>query len=374
MKTVIGLFKDREEAIRTIDDLERVGANHDDISVLSQEATDDLGGIHLDAMMIPGMGQLAAGGPLTTFLHTGAAESAPDMLAATLVRMGIPRDEAVRYVEGVRQGYTLETVAIDDDHAAEALEVMRAHAMPSDFDRGDATRGEGLGATGAIGAGTGGLDQDIGRGLRGDVAQDPKQSIPIVEDELDVGKRQASGGGVRVKTHAEERPVEEKVDLREERVDVERRAVNRPATAGDEQEKTIELTATTERPVVRKRARGIEEIVLSKDVRHRTETVRDTVRRTEADVQQLDEGDLDQTFREHYDRELAGGLREDDYDYDTVRPAYKFGSTMRSDRRFQGDRWEDIEPNARSTWEQKNPGTWEKMKLAVRHAWERTKS
>jgi hypothetical protein len=57
------------------------------------------------------------------------------MLAAALVRMGIPRDESIRYVDGVRQGYTLETVSIDDDHAGEALEIMQAHALPADFDR-----------------------------------------------------------------------------------------------------------------------------------------------------------------------------------------------------------------------------------------------
>jgi hypothetical protein len=138
MKTVIGLFRDREEAIRTISDLERVGADHHDISVLSHEENGDLGGIRLDAVTIPGMGQLAAGGPLTTLLHTGAAESAPDMLAAALVRMGIPHDEAIRYVDGVRRGYTLETVSIDDEHAGEALEIMQAHALPADFDRAGA--------------------------------------------------------------------------------------------------------------------------------------------------------------------------------------------------------------------------------------------
>lgn len=313
MKTVIGLFRDREEAIRTITDLERVGAHHEDISVLSHEGDADLAGIQLDEVSIPGMGQLTAGGPLTTFLHTGAAESAPDMLAGALIRMGIPRDEAIRYVDGVRQGYTLETVSIEDARAPEALRIMQQHAMPADFERG---------ASGA---------QTLrGQGARG---------------ELD--ERRAAG----------------------------RRAVDRPAEEGDElfQERSIELTANAERPVVAKRARVVEEIVLRKDVGHRTETIRDTVRKTEADVQRMGEADYESGYREHFDREVAGSVGDDAYDYDNFRPAYRFGSGMHGDSRFQGDYWDDVEPNARRAWEEKNPGTWEKVKLAVRHAWQRAK-
>ncbi len=384
MKTVIGLFRDREEAVQTISDLKRVGAHDEDISVLSPEGNiDDLGGIHLDSVAIPGMGHIVAGGPLTTFLHTGAAESSPDLLAAALVRMGIPRGEALRYVEGVRQGCTLETVSIDDDHANQALQVMQAHAIPADFDRGTQRnlQGSNLGDVGYgternlgssnLGARTGfdtnleGRRRDLGKG---------EQAVPIVEEELDVGKREVGAGGVRVQTRVEERPVEENVELRTERVDVERRNVDRPVKAGDDvfQEKTIELTATAEKPIVQKRARVIEEIVLRKDVEHRTETIRDTVRRTEADVQQL--GADETGYREHYDRELAGTMRDDEYDYDSYRPAYSFGSGMRYDSRFKGERWEDIEPNARTAWEERNPGTWDRMKMAVRHAWERAKS
>lgn len=357
MKTVIGLFRDREEAIRTITDLERVGAHHEDISVLSHEGDHDLAGIQLDEVSIPGMGQLAAGGPLTTFLHTGAAESAPDMLAAALVRMGIPRDEAIRYVDGVRQGYTLETVSIDDARAPEALRIMQAHAMPADFERGEA--------------------QTLrGQGLRGEVGGVGERTVPIAEEELDVGKREVALGGVRVQTRVKEKPVEEKVELREERVDVQRRAVDRAAEEGDElfQERSIELTANAERPVVTKRARVIEEIVLKKDVGHRTETIRENVRRTEADVQRTGGADYESGYREHYDREIAGSIGDDDYDYDSFKPAYRFGSDMRSDERFQGEYWDDVEPTARRAWEEKNPGTWEKMKLAVRHAWARAKS
>lgn len=117
--------------------------------------------------------------------------------------------------------------------------------------------------------------------------------IPRVEENLQVSKRVEERGGVRVRSRIVERPVEEHLRLREEHVNVEREAVNRPVTAEDErlfQDRDIELTERTEVPVVNKEARVVEEIRLSKDVNEREETVRDTVRRTEVDVDKLDEG------------------------------------------------------------------------------------
>jgi len=80
------------------------------------------------------------------------------------------------------------------------------------------------------------------------------------------------------------------VTLHEERVQIERHPVNRPATAADMdgfQEKTIAATARTEEAVIGKDVRIVEEIGLRKEAADRTETVRDTVRKTEVDVEDL---------------------------------------------------------------------------------------
>jgi stress response protein YsnF len=95
---------------------------------------------------------------------------------------------------------------------------------------------------------------------------------------------------VRVKTYVTEKPVQEQVTLREERVNVERRPVDRPAGEADFQnfrEGTIEVTETAEKPVVAKEARVVEEVLLNKDVQQRTETVQDTVRRKDVEVHDL---------------------------------------------------------------------------------------
>lgn len=127
-------------------------------------------------------------------------------------------------------------------------------------------------------------------------------SIPVVEENLNIGKREVETGGVRLRSRIIEKPVEENLRLREEHVNVERRPVNRPATEKDmtafkEGEKT--MTEHAEIPVVNKEARVVEEVRLNKETTERTEKVRDTVRKQDVQVDKLNprnkQGDIDQS-------------------------------------------------------------------------------
>jgi uncharacterized protein (TIGR02271 family) len=115
--------------------------------------------------------------------------------------------------------------------------------------------------------------------------------IPLIDEELDVGTRVVEAGGVRVSSHMTERPVEKTVRLRDERVTVERQPIDRPLTPEEAEARfrdgSVEMRAMSEIPVVGKRAHVIEEIFITKDITERTETVRDTVRHTEANVEEL---------------------------------------------------------------------------------------
>jgi uncharacterized protein (TIGR02271 family) len=116
-------------------------------------------------------------------------------------------------------------------------------------------------------------------------------TLPVIEERIKVGKREVRSGGVRITQRVTDRPVEEAVTLRDERVSVERRPVNQPAvTVGADafKEGVIEITETDEEAVVTKQGRVVEEVVVSKDVTERREVVRDTVKRTDVEVQQLD--------------------------------------------------------------------------------------
>jgi len=123
--------------------------------------------------------------------------------------------------------------------------------------------------------------------------------VPIVEEELQVGKRQVNQGGVRVKSRIIEKPVEETVRLREEHVTVNRQPVDRPIDPGaveNFKEGEFEITEHAEKPVVSKQARVKENVSIDKNVEERDEVVRDKVRRSDVDVQKIDN---DTTFDEN---------------------------------------------------------------------------
>jgi len=127
------------------------------------------------------------------------------------------------------------------------------------------------------------------RATTGDQAMTGAQAIPVVQEELRVGKRVVQRGGVRVHSYLQERPVEEVVRLREERVNVQRVPVDRPATAADMafKNQTVDVTAMAEEPVVEKRARVVEEVRIGKEVDQRQETIKETVRRKDVKVENI---------------------------------------------------------------------------------------
>jgi uncharacterized protein (TIGR02271 family) len=126
-------------------------------------------------------------------------------------------------------------------------------------------------------------------GARASTAASDTGTIKVLEERLRVGKREVAAGAVRVRSYVVERPVEEQVSLHEERVRVERHPVDRTVTAADAagafQERTIEAQARSEEAVVQKDVRVVEEIGIKKEAGDRTETVHDTVRKTEVDVE-----------------------------------------------------------------------------------------
>jgi uncharacterized protein (TIGR02271 family) len=125
-------------------------------------------------------------------------------------------------------------------------------------------------------------------------AEKEAASVPVIEENLQVGKREVEKGGIRLRSRIVEEEVKNDVNLRGEKVRVERRPVDRPATEGDIREENIEMTERTEVPVVSKTARVVEEVSLNKEVEQRNETVSDTVKKTEVDIERTDkEEDLD---------------------------------------------------------------------------------
>jgi uncharacterized protein (TIGR02271 family) len=131
-------------------------------------------------------------------------------------------------------------------------------------------------------------------GREGSGFTERRETVPVVEEGLEIGKRQVATGGVRVTSSVVERPLEATVTLREERVEAERRRADRELGPDEAEaafeDRTVEMLATGEEAEARKVARVVGEVTLGKRVGEREATVRDTVRRTEVEVEEIGPG------------------------------------------------------------------------------------
>lgn len=201
----------------------------------------------------------------------------------SLKSLMLPEEDRYAYAEGMRRGAVLLNAEVDDGQIDRASDILE-HAGAMDLDtqetewRKSGWTGYDAGAHGSLRAASAATLPATGQ----------DETIKVVEERLVVGKRAVEGGRVRVRSYIVETPVEADVTLHEERVAVERRPVDRAATTADLaafQERTIEARATSEEAVVAKDVRIVEEIGVRKEAADRVETVRDTVRKTQVEVE-----------------------------------------------------------------------------------------
>lgn len=242
-------------------------------------------------------GSTSAGQPAGRERHRGFFDA--------LANFFMPEEDRYTYAEGLNRGGYLVTVTnvptglydraldiLDDEGAINIDE--RADSWRSEgwtgYPRSDSAERTGTYTAGSgMGTGTGATGySDTGMSDRRDeLVAGEDEAIPVVEEQLRVGKRDVSHGRVRVRAYTVEEPVNEEVNLRDERVVVERRPVDRTLSGTEAafQDRTIEAEERAEEAVVDKQARVVEEVSLRKEAEDRTETVSDTVRHTEVEVE-----------------------------------------------------------------------------------------
>jgi uncharacterized protein (TIGR02271 family) len=282
VNTVVGLLDDRAEAEEVVEDLISEGFDRDDIHVVANER-EFVSGTTL------GPGKEKESGFHNLMVKLGFLEDRREEL-------GLPAEDVGYYSEGVRRGGVLVTIDTDESEVDRAIDILEEHGAVNIEERAQQWRQSGwtgpiMGGTGTETTATMGATAERPLAERARTGEEAR--IPVVEEELKVGKRAVERGGVRVYTHVTETPVSETVSLREEHVNVERRPVDRPLTGADTEafrEGAIELTETAEEAVASKEARVVEEVVVSKDVTEHAETVKDTVRRTDVEVEELPPG------------------------------------------------------------------------------------
>lgn len=300
-------------------------------------------------------------------------ESATGKLADELEARGVPSTDAREFAEAVRRGGNLLITELDDDSKADDIaRYLDEHESVDLSNRRERWR-EG---------GYSGFNRDADLYSREEVDRERNRvlesgeeaSLQEAHEEVRVGKRDTTKGGLRVHKHVEEKPVEQDIELREEHADVERTKVDR-STRGTQdpfKEETIELTEHAEEPVVQKETHIDEEVRVGKDVETHTETIKETARETHIDIERLTEGvgrehqfsSFEPNYREHYREQFS----TTDQDYGAYEPAYRFGHAFGVSDRYRDRNYEDIEPELRSSYEREHgSGSFDRFRDAARY-------
>jgi stress response protein YsnF len=198
-------------------------------------------------------------GRIETLTKSGGKE-----IAKRLTEAGYEEEKAQRYSEVLQKGGVLIVAEVDDDKADNALSTMQRFEV---------------------------LTPDALLERIGSESSEETTSAQVIEESLEVGKAQSSSGK-RLKTSVSEREVQETVTLREDKIDVERSRADRtlrPEEADKAfEEKTVEVSGVTEKPVVSKQAHVVEEVSLTKQSGEREVTVGGTVRRQDVTVEDME--------------------------------------------------------------------------------------
>lgn len=310
--TVVGLFKDNESAECAYDALDERGYDKDSTDVMMSDKTRDKYYSGVDAedtelgskaaegtgvgaavggtlgaviaaiaaigtsVVLPGLGLIVAG-PVAAALVGGGIGGLTGGLVGALVGSGIPEEHAEAYETGIKSGGIVLRAYPNTAEDAAFIE-----------NKWEACGGEQI-FSNAAQMRTAVADTTTARRDANDVA------IPIIEEELQVGKRTVESGGVNVRTNITERPVEETVSLRDEEVYVNRRPVDRAVSEADlaaVEDGNFTVVEREEQAVVGKEARVVGEVEIGKEVTEHTKTISDTVRRTDVDVEDLSDDKL----------------------------------------------------------------------------------
>jgi uncharacterized protein (TIGR02271 family) len=235
LTTLVSLFHTQERATKALSDLHTAG--------VPQQSIQTVGGLSQTVV--------------------------PEQALASLKALNLPAKDLQILSDGLKSGGTLIIVRVDHslaDKAESVFEDYHAHEI-------DAR-----------------TVQTAPQAAVARTAMDTNAVIPVVEEELVVGKRKVERGGVRVFSRMIETPVEEQVTLREEHTTFERHAVNRPiseAELNNLQNRSVEVHEMAEEAVVGKTARVVEEVHIGKESTERTEQIKDSVRKTQVEVDQV---------------------------------------------------------------------------------------
>ncbi len=320
MKTVIGLFDDRNEGMKAYNGLLEEGYAKGDLDILTNDDKDD-----------------------------------EPKLAA--MRKNIPSPDVEVYLEGVRQGGTIITANVSDSAVSRAAEIMSHFDMVNIEKRAVELK-------------------LINNNLELRDASKHEDVIDVIEEQLEVGKEQIERGRLRIYNVVTEREVTQNVSLRDETIKVNRRPIDRQVASTPDlfQARSFEIVEVDEIAKVTKTARVVEEVSLGKEVVEKIQTIKETLRRQDVEIEEVPAlrtlAEYDSDFHNFYNKNLTNS----GVTYQHLQPAFSYGYSLATREPFRSSPWTAVEADSRRIWEEKNPGTWDQNAPVIKYAWEKVRS
>jgi uncharacterized protein (TIGR02271 family) len=321
MRTVIGLFDDKDEAMSAYSALASEGYALADLDILTNDDRDDVP--KLEAM-----------------------------------KQYIPEPDLSVYLTGVRNDGTIITANVADSQVSRAASIMSGYEMVNVQQRAEEWHTADASVPVMLDAAT---DQNV---------------IEVIEEEMQVGKEAVEVGRMRIYNVVTEHEETVDVTLRDETIRVQRRPVSRKVAANPDlfKPRSFEMVEMDEIAKVAKTAVVVEEVYLGKEVDERVEIIKETLRRQDVEIEEIVGArpytDYEADFRRYVDTRLADrGMT-----YDDVSPALKFGYQLGTTEPFRSTAWDNNVNDARTLWESKNPGTWDANAPVVKYAWDTTRN
>ncbi len=362
MKTVIGLFERKDEAMRAFSQLLAEGYARADLDILTNDDRDDE--------------------PKLARMHSW-----------------VPTPDVDIYLAGVRDGGTIVTANVGDTAVARAAGILGSFEMVNIAQRAGklaakvpAVAAAGVGHVAAAVTSAAATASTAARTVTAPnlpkqtpaVAAAPPKEIAltdaarndnvleVIEEDLAVGKQQVERGRMRIYNVVTEREVAKNVTLKDETLRVQRRPVSRAIEIDPDifKARSFEMVEMDEIAQVKKTARVVEEVSLGKDIVDKVETIKETLRRQDVQVEEIPAARPFEAYKDEFKNFYAKHLSDKGVTFESLAPTFRFGHGLASREPFRSSPWTAVESDARRIWEEKNPGTWDQSKAVVKYAWE----
>src|ERR1700743_465125 len=253
---IVTLFDTAQHAEAAKSNLAKAGFSTDDMSIVSGAELPKSG----NALREPGLWHRLFGGDIEQHeaeVYSKAVETGGVVLTVRAAEEEVPK------AMGILNQHTLVDVqeravkhGLLEEHAVEPVAPAVAAAIPA-------------------------------KPIAADVSKD--QVLRLAEEQLEIGKKLVEQGTTRIRRFVTEKPVEASVTLHEEHAEVVRRAVTDPSYVQDIDwsDTTVEILETAEEAVVNKTSRVVEEVAVGKTGSDHVQTVHDTVRRQQVEVERV---------------------------------------------------------------------------------------